>query len=83
MTKIDDTPTITAREMSEIFEQMEAGITASKMLTEHMERIDMDDPQCAFYAGAWSALQEAKRAISVALGMELEGPVKGLGNHIS
>lgn len=80
---IDDTPTITAREMSEIFEQMEAGITASKMLTEHMERIDMDAPQCAYYAGAWWALQEAKRTISVALGMELAGPSKDPWDSVS
>ena len=80
---IDDTPTITAREMSEIFEELEAGITAAKMLTEHVESIDMNHPDAAFYAGSWNALQQAKRAISVALGMEIEGPVKGLGNHIS
>lgn len=83
MTKIDDTPTITAREMSEIFEQMEAGITASKMLTEHMERVDMDHPQCAYYAGAWWALQEAKRTIAVALGMELPPPDGGSWDRVS
>ena len=66
---IDDTPAITAREMSEILEQFQAGITASKMMTEHMESVNVNDPETAFYSGAWWALLEMHMAVERALGI--------------